>query len=214
MRGGNTDSLDVTYHVGVTRRSATTRLQLDYTQNFSETDGEQTADNRRGSLSFDKFVSGRAFVRIPSVETLQDRFQNISQRTTVGASLGYDLIRGENTRWDVTAGPAWQSIEFYSVQPGQDLTSKTGAIVLTTHFESDLTNALTVSFDYRGQFTKKEVGDNMHHVETTFEVDLTKRLELDLTFTWDRVTNPKENEAGVVPKADDFRLALSLGLNL
>jgi len=214
IRAGNTKSSDLTYSVGVTRRTAATRLQLDFDQNNSQLDGEDTADNQRGSITFDKFTSGRAFVRIPSVEYLQDQFQNIAYRVTVGASYGYDFYKKKNFKLDATLGPAWQFSEFNSVQPGEELKHDAGALVLTSHLQWDLTDRIEYTLDYRGQFTSKETGETAHHVESVLSVDLTKRLELDLSTTWDRIAQPKADDAGVVPEPDDLRLSVMLSIKL
>ena len=47
----------------------------------------------------------------------------------------------------------------------------------------------------------------------TLEVELTRVLELDLSFVWDRVSDPAVEENGEVPEPDDFRLVLTLGLD-
>ena len=41
---------------------------------------------------------------------------------------------------------------------------------------------------------------------------MTRRLDLDVTFVWDRTENPQADGNGVVPKQNDFRLNLSLGV--
>ena len=40
----------------------------------------------------------------------------------------------------------------------------------------------------------------------------TKRLDLDVSVVWDRTQNPKQESSGAVPKQDDFRLTLGLGV--
>jgi hypothetical protein len=66
--------------------------------------------------------------------------------------------------------------------------------------------------EYRGQYTSQEVGETFHHGVTTLSIDLTKRLDLDVSFIWDRVQNPKEDSSGETPKQDDLQLILGLGV--
>jgi hypothetical protein len=47
---------------------------------------------------------------------------------------------------------------------------------------------------------------------STIELKLTKRFDLDVSFVWDRIQDPKEEKGGTVPKQDDFRLILGLGV--
>lgn len=214
MRSGNSKSSDINYKAGIMRRTARTRLEFDYTHNLSKTEGVESANNTKGSLLFDKFISDRAFIRVPSVDFLKDTFQNIDGRWTVGASYGYDIYRSKRVNWDATIGPAWQFSQFESVLPGEDLSKDAAAFVITTHLEGDITSDIDYTFDYRGQLTKKDVGETTHATELTLGIDLTSRLDLDLTFNWDRVGQPKADETGEVPEPDDFRLSLNLSVEL
>jgi hypothetical protein len=44
----------------------------------------------------------------------------------------------------------------------------------------------------------------------SFETDITKLLDFDVTLVWDRIQRPRENEDGDVPLQDDFRLTVGL----
>jgi hypothetical protein len=67
--------------------------------------------------------------------------------------------------------------------------------------------------EYRGQLTSREVGETTHHGVLTLEFEVSRLLDLDVSFLWDRVSVPKPQEDGTVPKPDDFRLILTLGLD-
>ena len=67
--------------------------------------------------------------------------------------------------------------------------------------------------EYRGQYTSHEVGETAHHSVSTLSLELTKRFDLDVTFTWDRMGNPKVGVDGIKPKSDDFRMVLGLGVD-
>jgi putative salt-induced outer membrane protein YdiY len=213
-RRGNTHAMDLSYSANAARRTATTRLLIDYTAHQSSLDGIETGNNKRANLTFDKFTSDRAFIRLPSAEYVQDPFQNLSHRLTLGASYGYELVQKNTFNWNVTLGPAWQSVQFLSVQQGEDLRKDTLALVLTSHLDFDLTENISNRLDYRGQLTRQEVGETTHHLENVLSVDLTKQLDLELLLLWDRVAQPKADNTGAVPKPDDFRIALQLGLDL
>jgi len=47
---------------------------------------------------------------------------------------------------------------------------------------------------------------------STLSVELTKRFDLNVSLVWDRTQNPKPDSSGLVPKQDDFRLMLGLGV--
>jgi hypothetical protein len=44
----------------------------------------------------------------------------------------------------------------------------------------------------------------------SLETDITRLLDFDVTAVWDRIQKPRENEDGVVPLQDDFRLSVGL----
>ena len=56
------------------------------------------------------------------------------------------------------------------------------------------------------------MGETFHHAVTTLSVELTKRFDLDVSFVWDRTQNPKPDSSGTVPRQDDFRHILGLGV--
>ena len=58
----------------------------------------------------------------------------------------------------------------------------------------------------------RESGTYLHHFVPAFETELTKWLDLDLSFVWDRIQDPEPNSDGTVPKKDDYYLILSLGV--
>jgi hypothetical protein len=51
-------------------------------------------------------------------------------------------------------------------------------------------------------------------VTAALEIELTSRLDLDLSFVWDRIQNPKPEENGTVPDRDDFYLFFGIGFEL
>jgi hypothetical protein len=49
--------------------------------------------------------------------------------------------------------------------------------------------------------------------QAELSLELTKRFDLDVSFVWDRISNPKVGADGVEPKPDDFRLVVGLGVD-
>ncbi len=213
FRSGNTRETDVNAHAMLQRRTPTTRLSLDYLGNFGEVNSVQTEQNHRFIGQFDYFLSRRLYTRLPDVEYFRDPLQNIEHRLTLGGGVGYDFIKTPRTEWNVTLGPAWQRNWFHSVQPGEDSSAQSLALVLSTRFDIELTQRLDFIVEYRGQLTRKETGNNTHHAVTTLEFEIHKRLKLDLSFVWDRITSPKAESDGATPTPDDFRLITSLGID-
>jgi putative salt-induced outer membrane protein YdiY len=212
LSSGNSRSLDYNAHVVVQRRTAATRFSFDYLGNINIADDVESANNHRINSEFDYWFSSRLYLIAPQVEYYKDRFQNIDDRVTLGAGVGYDLIYRRGLEWSVSTGPAWQKTWFNSVPAGSATEVGAAALTFGTRFEWELTRRVDFTLEYRGNYTSSDVGETFHHAVATLEVDLTKRFELDLSFIWDRTQNPKPEANGNVPKQDDFRLVVALGV--
>jgi putative salt-induced outer membrane protein YdiY len=212
VRAGNTEQLDATAHASLWRRTPGTRLSLDYLGNFSRLDSQVNANDHRASAEFDYWLSRRFFVRVPYIEYFRDPFQNLDHRLTVGGGVGYDLVDRPHAEWNVTLGPAYQHNWFGSVEAGESSNVGGAALVFGTRFDWNITKKIELILEYRGQYTRREIGNTTHHGVATIEFELTKRLDLDVSFLWDRISEPAPTSSGAEPKPDDFRLILGLGL--
>jgi len=213
FRAGNTRETDVNAHGNLQRRTPDSRLYLDYLGNYGRVSGANTEDNHLVTGQFDYFLSRRLYVRLPDIQYFRDPFQNLEHRLTVGGGVGYDLIKTPRTEWNITAGPSWQRNWFGTVPSGQSSSADSAALVLETRFDTELTQRIDFIFKYRGQISGKETGTTTHHAETTLEFEIHKRLNLNLSFVWDRITDPKTQLGGETPTPDDFRLITSLGID-
>lgn len=212
VRSGNTESLEYNAQAEFQWRTPNTRLILDYIGNISTLSGEENANNHRISTLFDYWLSRRFFLRIPFVEYYRDTFQNLDHRLTGGAGVGYDLIDRSKVEWSIAAGPAYQHNWFHSVQPGEPMESGAAALSFGSRFDWEITKRIDLLLEYRGQFTRREIGETTHHSVSTLSVELSKRLDLDISFVWDRITTPQQDAEGTTPHQDDFRTVLSLGV--
>ena len=213
LRAGNTEQVDYNAQVYLQRRTPATRLSLNYLGNFSTLDAVQSANNHRVNTEFDRWLSRKFYLILPFVEYYRDPFQNLDHRLTGGLGVGYDLLVQPKVEWTITAGPAYQYAWFESVQPEEAREKGAGALVFGTRFEWDITRKIDASFEYRGQYTRREIGDTTHHVVTTLSFEITKFLDLDVSLTWDRIANTKAGSDGVEPKSDDIRLVVGLGVD-
>ena len=196
FRSGNTREVDYTARATLRRRTPSTRLTLDYLGNYGSVNDVQTENNQRLEGTFDWFLSRRLFLRAPDVEYYRDPLQNLDGRLTLGASIGYDFIHTPRTEWDVTIGPALQRNWYGSVETGESRIASSAALVISTRFDMEVTKRLDLILEYRGQFTDKETGANTHHAVATLEFEIHKRLDLDLSFVWDRISAPQSEASG------------------
>ncbi len=213
LRAGNTEQVDYTAQAHLQRRTPATRLSLDYIGNVSIQDSVESANNHRVNSEFDLWLSRKFYLILPFAEYYKDPFQNLDSRVTGGVGAGYDLIVQPKLEWTITAGPALQYSWFESAEAGQSTEKGTGALAFGTRFDWDITRKVEFSLSYRGQYTSQEVGETTHHAVGTLSFDITKRFDLDISLTWDRIAKPKVGSDGVQPKPDDTRLVVGLGMD-
>ena len=213
MQAGNIKAVQYNAQVDLQRRTSTTRLSLDYIGNISSVNGTDSANNHRVNSEFDFWLSQRFYLMLPSVEYYQDPFQNLAHRITVGGGVGYDLLDRPKLEWNITSGPAYHYAWFDSAEPGQPTEKGTAALTFGSRFKWDITSRVKWLMQYRGQYTSREVGETTHHAVSTLSVDLNKRLTLDVSGIWDRISDPKVGADGVKPKPDDFSLVVGLGVH-
>jgi putative salt-induced outer membrane protein YdiY len=213
IRSGNTEQTDYNGQAHLKRRTPTTRVKVDYIGNISKTDEEETADNHRLNGEFDVWLTRHFYLVVPYAEYFSDPFQNIAQRDTFGVGVGYDVIHRPKMEWTISAGPGYQRTRFSSTQAGEADKVETAAGAFGSEFDWDITSDLELMLEYRGQFTSKEAGGTTHHAVTTLSVDVTKRLDVDFSFVWDRTNNPTAGADGVLPEKDDYRFVVSLALD-
>ncbi len=211
IRSGNVDQIDYTGRLGAMRRTVRNRIAFDYIGNITRIDSVDTSNNHRVTLGWDYFLSKRLFVNVTGAEWYRDPFQNIANRWTLTAGLGYQMIDTSRTTWSVTLGPAWLSTQFESVEEGEDDTTSSGAVRLGTHFTHEITGDIDFYALYNGTFTNESSGTYLHHFDTGLDFDLIGNLDFNISWVWDRVQDPRPLEDGSLPEQDDYRLIFGLG---
>lgn len=214
IRQGNTEQIETTGSVNLVRRTPLNRIHLDYLATFNETDGLTVSDNQRASISWTRYVSKRYFWTPIYGEWFRDPFQNIAGRSTVGVGAGYEIIDSAKVDWEVSAGPAYQSTQFQDVGEGDPTSADTPAFAVRTTYDHELTGWLDLVYDYRFFLVNEESGTYTHRMVGGLEFEVTSILDLDITAIWDRIKDPQPDSEGNVPKQDDFRLIVALGLDL
>lgn len=213
LRAGNTEQFEYNSQAHIQRRTPTTRLALDYIGNVSSSSGIENANNHRINSEFDLWLSRRFYLILPFGEYYKDRFQNLADRLTLGAGVGFDLVEHRNIEWNITTGPAFQKAWFYSSPPGEESSKAAAALTFGSRFDWHINRLVEWILEYRGQYTRRAIGETTHHSVSTLSFELTHRFDLDLTFVWDRIAYPKINADGTTPQPDDFRLVVGLGLD-
>lgn len=212
IRRGNSDVLETNALVSVKRRTVKNRISFEYIGNYNQTESIEVANNHRATVGWDMFIDPRFFITPVFAEYFRDPFQNIDDRYTIGAGVGYEIIDTKKINWSVSGGPAYQHTRNSSVEAGTSETQSTPALVAGTVYDHELTGWMDFIFEYRLQWVNEESGTYNHHLVTGFETEVTSLLDFDVTLVWDRIENPRPDEDGIVPLQDDVRLIIALGI--
>jgi hypothetical protein len=212
LQSGNTRQTTFNSSAELARRTPATQLLLNYLGNFSEINGSQNADNHRVSLSYDVRLNRDWFLRPIQAEYYRDPLANINYRVTGGVGAGYYLLDREDVEWKISVGPAYQHTRFVTVASGQEDSASTPAGVLQTKFKADLTSRLTLIESFDATLASQQAGLYTHHIVSTVEFEIKRFLELDLSFVWDYLQNPRAEANDVIPEHSDLRLTLGVGV--
>lgn len=213
FRRGNTEQTDLTYQLFVRRMDALTRVRFDLNGAIGEVEGEQTVNNLRTTLKFDLFVSQRFYVTPLSVTLYHDKFQNIDTQLTPSAGGGYHALKRKKATCDLELGGGYQYTKYASVEAGEDQEKRRGAIIPTVRIETDPLKDVDFDVLYQAGITVPETEDTIMHGEVILSIEITKLFDLDVSWIWDRVQNPQPNEDGTIPKKDDMKLTVGIGID-
>ena len=211
IRSGNTDQIDYTARLGTSRRSVKDRTAFDYIGAITRTDSVDTTNNHRVTMGWDRFLNKRLFVNVVGLEWYRDPFQNVANRWTVGAGLGYQILDSARTKLSATLGPAWQQSDWDSVPPGGEASAKSFALRTGLRLDHEITSAIDFHAYYNAFFTDEPSGKYTHHFDTGASIDLIGGLDASIAWVWDRVQEPRPLSDGSFPKKDDTRLIFGLG---
>lgn len=214
IREGNTNQINYSTSAYAKRRTSASRFYIDYLGIFNKTEGIETASSQRIGSNYDIFLKRIFFWRPVFAEYFKDRFSNIDNRVTLGTGIGYSIINTSKTDWDISPGLAYQYTQNVSVEAGQDRENSTPALVVGTNFETELTQNIDLNANYRFYIVNQESGKYTHHAMAALEIELTSRLDIDISFVWDRTRDPIPEADGRVPDQDDFYLFFGIGFEL
>jgi putative salt-induced outer membrane protein YdiY len=212
MQSGNNTATSVTSSAELARRTPNTTLLLDYLGNYSQVNDVQSANNDRLNLTYDIRLNRDWFVRPVQFEWYHDPLANISYRLTAGIGAGYYIFDRTGLEWWLAAGPSYQYTRFLTVEPGQSDTATTPAGLLESKFKADITQRLTFIQTWQSIFTSSQAGQYTHHSVTSLEFEIKRHLDLDVSFVWDYLQNPRQQSDGIIPQKSDTYLTVGLGV--
>ena len=214
VRSGNTEQADMSTAILLRRDATRTRFNFDYTGNVGTVQKERTVNNHRVTTNYSIYMSRRLFITAAAMDAYNDRFQNTDYRITFGAGVGYYLWRTPDFDWFLQLGGGYQTIQFVSVQPGEDQNTQSASVIPGLAVEWDITGDIDLDFNYSAQIGVPDPKNSFQHAFALFSIELTDHLDFDTTFQWDHTETPVADAEGNVPKRDDYRLSVGLGIDI
>ncbi|QLE85078.1 DUF481 domain-containing protein [Shewanella sp. Scap07] len=214
FRSGNTEQVDYSAIANAKRRTTESRYLIDYLGNYSNVDDNNTIDNHRINTNFDWYISKQFYLRPVFAEIYLDKFKNIDYKATLGFGLGYDIIDTSKVTWSVSGGPAYTYTKYDKVSDGAVESEGSAAVVIESVYEWEITDDIDFDALYRVNYGSEDSGGYSHHAVAAFAIELTDMFDLDLSFVWDRISNPQDDAEGITPEKDDFQFIVGFGIDL
>ena len=209
-RAGNTQQMDAIIQGELRRRTPFTRLSLDYRGNFGTVNREQTINNNLFDARFDLFLFDRFFVTPATLEYFTDEFQNIEGRISAGPGVGYTLVDHRRLDWEVGADALYRQTNF-PPSFGASNVERDGTLRLSTVWESEITSRIDFDGSYTVTIGIPDPGNTNQSAQLVLSVEATSLIDVDVSFYWDRIGQPRESN-GVVPLQDDFKLSIGASI--
>ncbi len=206
-RSGNTDQQDLGANALIRRDATFTRWENRYNGAIGRLDGENTTNNHRASTLLDLLVTNHFFVRIPIFEFYSDEFQNINERYTAGAGVGYEPIDNRFAELRVTIGAAGQRTENKGGSGSTD-----AAVLFGMDLALDLPRDIDFDLKYALQLLVTDIGRTSHSTSGVLSFEVWEPINLDVGAYWDRIEEPEPDSDGDTPKPDDLRLTVGLSV--
>ena len=213
LKSGNTELTDYSAQAKILRRTGLSRLRFDYIGAITTTNGVESSRNHRLGGKFDLFLTQRFFLTPIAAEYYQDIYQNIASQITLGAGFGYTIFNKRYLKSYVVLRPSYVYTDYHKVQTGESLHHESYATELDIFWEKEkIRERIDLTFDYKFTKLDSDSGRYRHHMITKAENKITKWLDIDFTFIWDYIDNPKADENGIVPTKSDFQFLVGLGI--
>lgn len=209
VRSGNTDQQDVGANALLRRDAAFSRWETRYVGAIGRVDGRDTTNNHRVTSNLDLHLTSRLFFRVPAFEFYSDEFQNIAERFTAGAGVGYELFDTPLVDHRMAIGAAAQHSRYDGGTQDTD-----GGVVASSNLSLDLPRDVDLDVNYALTLLATDIGRTSHSTSAILGFELVDPIDFDVGAYWDRIENPPKDSNGERPESDDFRLTVGLRIEL
>jgi len=210
-QSGNTDKEEFNGRIIAKRRTVEQRMVFEYIGNYDKNDGTETENNHRLTGDWARYITSRWFWTPLTGEYFKDKFQNIEHRTTLGTGIGYEIFDTSTTEWRVSGGPAYTKTWFEEVPAGESDSEDSFALQGKSRFDHELTDNIDIWWDYRLLWANEDTGGYTHRMEFGTSYDIIGDLDLRVSYIWDYISEPAEDNNGEKPDESDTQILIGIG---
>ena len=211
---GNTDQTEYSARADIKRRTASSRFLAEFLGYRTTSDEQVTKNNIRANGTFDWFYTQKMYFRPIFFEYYRDPFQNIANKYTVGAGVGYYVMDTDKTEWDFSTGPAYQKLNLILSPPVKTKVMRQCLTLLALILSMNLLKKSTlpsIIATSRPKVIQEEILNTLWQVSRLI---LLTTLILICHLVWDYLADPIADENGVVPEKEDYKMIFALGIDL
>lgn len=134
MTTGNTETTDIGLGIDVARDINLWKIGLKASADYGETDGDETKNRIFLGTNVDRQLTDKLF-GFGQLSYERDEFSGFESRTFIGGGLGYEILGGDVTNWNVRGGPG---LKIDEIEAGLDTSTVPPTVVTPARTEESL----------------------------------------------------------------------------
>jgi putative salt-induced outer membrane protein YdiY len=185
VASGNSSSTSINLGADVVRARSYDKWALTGRALYSSNDGVESQNRLAGSAMYQRDFAEKAF-GFGQLDLLRDEPSNLSSRTSVGAGVGYHLVRSENHSFDISTGLGYTLDRYVNPEPlnGSDRTRYNRAELILAE---ESTHKLTETTSFKQKLTVlpnlRDRNDYRAVFDAGISVSMTPRIALTATLS-------------------------------
>lgn len=177
MAQGNSDNLFVRLAYDSAYRSEPHETFLSAAYNYSQNDGNRSADSIRASAQHNRFMSERWFAGV-TTGFFRDEVADVAYRVTPSVNLGYYFLKSDDVTLSFEAGPGYTfeevggvRDEFFTINP-------------TEKFTWEISDRLTLGQTLAGIFDPSDTDNYIITASAFLDTDITQNIAWRISAAW------------------------------
>ena len=186
LASGNADNLLVGLALDSAHRHQDFETFLSAIYNFTQNDGDTSADSLRTNLQHNRILTKHFFIG-SSLAYFRDDIADVNYRLTPGFSAGSYLVKNDDLTFSIEAGPG------YTFEQVGGVDDEFLSLNLTEKFAWDLNDDMSLNQSFAATFDPSDGSDYLLTATLSLDTSLTENLSWRLAAAWNRDNTPARN---------------------